>query len=224
MDFSQAKENLNWIRVTGCVRESHTFFFPPSGEACGQNQPAALTPPIWSPSLDSSFFLFNRKIEILFNNHVSSSCLFLVFCDFFWHSRAPLRVNRRLAKMTSGSRRSWCFRTSPGRGPQMAGQNGHHSSSAAWYAPYETRHTPAKITNWPALRANPKCVPSSRDIWRSKGWKLSMERGGEEVGHTEMADRGSKGTPERPMQPICAETLQMLECLPCQRCSGWVQF
>lgn len=73
----------------------------------------------------------------------------------------------------------------------MAGQSRHHSS-AAWYAPYETRHTHAKITNWPALRENHKCVSSSRDICRSKGWRLGMDRGGEEVRRAEMADRGSK--------------------------------
>lgn len=74
--------------------------------------------------------------------------------------------------MTSGS---GCFKTAPGWGLQMTGQNRHHSS-AAWCAPKKNRHTHAKIKNWPALRENHGYISSSNDIW-NKGQRVQIEYG-----------------------------------------------
>lgn len=117
--------------------------------------------------------------------------------------------------MTSGSQG---FKTPPGWGLQMTGQNQHHSS-AAWCAPYKTRHTHAKIRNWLALRDNHRCILSSDDIW-GRSHRVRAEYGeSRREGEAEMRwQTGSKGKPEHAMQPVCEEeTRQTLECLPGQR-------
>lgn len=113
-------------------------------------------------------------------------------------------------QMASSRWRSQCFRTPPGWGLQGTGHNQHHSSPA-WGAPYKTRHTHAKIRKWPTLRENHRCSRSQRVgvEYRESRWE----------GEAQMRwQAGSKGKPEHWMQSVCKEeTLQILECLLCQR-------
>lgn len=94
----------------------------------------------------------------------------------------------------------------------MTGRNQHHSS-AAWCAPYKTRHTHAKIRNWPALQESHRYISSSNDRW-ARSHRVWAEYGeSRREGEVEMRwQTGSKGKPEHAMQPVCEEEIrQMLE-------------